>query len=69
MTLIIRFLAVFVYIIAALLALKSLANLSSEKTAIAGDWGWTLVTLLACIIISIGVWLVDRHYCDRKKSG
>ncbi len=63
---IIRFLAIFVYVIAALLALKSFADLSSGKAAVEGDWGWTFAVLLACLGAAIGAWMVDRYYCRKS---
>ena len=61
--LIIRFLAIFVYIIAALLALKFFSNLADGQAADDGNWWSTLALLIACILVGISAWLVDRFYC------
>jgi hypothetical protein len=61
--LIIRFLAIFVYIIAALLALKFFSNLASGQARVDESWWSTVLLLIGCVIIAISAWLVDRTYC------
>jgi uncharacterized membrane protein YdjX (TVP38/TMEM64 family) len=65
---ILRSLAVFLYIIAAMLALKSFSDLWSGKAAIEGDWESTLVMLLSSIAAAICAWLVDRWYCRKSAA-
>jgi len=61
--LMIRFAAVFVYIIASLLALKFFSDLATGKAALEGMWGWSILILLACIGAGVAAWMLDRRYC------
>jgi hypothetical protein len=66
--LILRFLADFLYVIAAMLALKFFSDLWSGTAAIEGDWGTTLVMMLSSIAAVIGARLVDRWYCRKSAA-
>ena len=63
--LMVRFMAVFVYIIATLFGLKSFHELVGNNSADDKIWGWNLMILIACILIAAGNWLVDRRYCRK----
>ena len=61
--LMIRFAAVFVYIIASLLALKTFSDLATGKAALEGMWGISVLILIASIGAGIAAWMLDRRYC------
>lgn len=59
----IRFAAIFVYIVATLLALKSFSDLAIGKAVLEEAWGWNVMLLIACVAAAVAAWILDRRYC------
>ena len=62
-SIVIRTVAIFVYILAALYGLKAASDLATGSAAANGQSTSSAFILAVCIIAAASAWWVDRHYC------
>ena len=62
-SILIRTVAIFVYILAALYGLKAASDLATGVASTNGQSINAALILAVCIIAAAAAWWVDRHYC------